>query len=34
MEDIRLRLSVLWLFATLNYIYADCVLLHRRLGVE
>jgi Family of unknown function (DUF6326) len=23
MEDIRVRLSVLWLFATLNYIYAD-----------
>ena len=23
MEDIRARLSVLWLFATLNYIYAD-----------
>jgi hypothetical protein len=23
MEDIRGRLSVLWLFATLNYIYAD-----------
>ena len=23
MEDIRVRLSVFWLFATLNYIYAD-----------
>jgi hypothetical protein len=23
MENIRVRLSVLWLFATLNYIYAD-----------
>jgi len=23
MEDIRVRLSLLWLFATLNYIYAD-----------
>ena len=23
MQDIRVRLSVLWLFATLNYIYAD-----------
>ena len=23
MEDIRVKLSVLWLFATLNYIYAD-----------
>ena len=23
MEDIRVRLSVLWLFATLNYMYAD-----------
>jgi hypothetical protein len=23
MEDIRIRLSVLWLLATLNYIYAD-----------
>ena len=23
MEDIRVRLSGLWLFATLNYIYAD-----------
>jgi len=23
MEDIRVRLSMLWLFATLNYIYAD-----------
>ena len=23
MADIRVRLSVLWLFATLNYIYAD-----------
>jgi len=23
MEDTRVRLSVLWLFATLNYIYAD-----------
>jgi len=23
MKDIRVRLSVLWLFATLNYIYAD-----------
>jgi len=23
MEDMRVRLSVLWLFATLNYIYAD-----------
>ena len=23
MDDIRVRLSVLWLFATLNYIYAD-----------
>ena len=23
MEDIRVRLSVLWLFAMLNYIYAD-----------
>lgn len=23
MEDFRVRLSVLWLFATLNYIYAD-----------
>jgi len=23
MEDIRVRLSALWLFATLNYIYAD-----------
>jgi Family of unknown function (DUF6326) len=23
MEDIRVRLSVLWLVATLNYIYAD-----------
>ena len=23
MEEIRVRLSILWLFATLNYIYAD-----------
>ena len=25
MEDIRVRLSVLWVFATLNYLYADVI---------
>lgn len=35
MEDTRVRLSVLWLFATLNYIYADvffCVDILGRSG--
>ena len=34
MEDIRVRLSVLWLFATLNYIYADVFFCIDVLGSE
>ena len=32
MEDIRVRLSALWLFATLNYIYADVFFCIDALG--
>jgi MFS family permease len=32
MEDIRVKLSVLWLFATLNYIYADVIFCLNVLG--
>jgi hypothetical protein len=33
-EDIRVRLSVLWLFATLNYIYADVFFCIDVLGTK
>lgn len=32
MEDIRVRLSVLWVFATLNYLYADVIHLFNLVG--
>jgi hypothetical protein len=32
MEDLRVRLSVLWVFATLNYIYADVFHLFTLVG--
>ena len=32
MEDIRVRLSVLWVFATLNYLYADVLHLFYLVG--
>jgi hypothetical protein len=34
MQDIRVRLSVLWLFATLNYIYADVFFCIDVLGLS
>lgn len=32
MEDIRVRLSVLWVFVTLNYLYADVIHLFNLVG--
>lgn len=32
MEDIRIRLSVLWVFVTLNYLYADVIHLFNLVG--
>jgi hypothetical protein len=32
MEDVRVRLSVLWVFATLNYLYADVIHLFYFVG--
>ena len=32
MRDIKERLSLLWLFALLNYLYADCIALFEIVG--
>ena len=32
MQDMKARLSTLWLFATLNYIYCDVVTLYDKAG--
>ena len=34
MEDIRVRLSVLWVFVTLNYLYADVIHLFNLVGSD
>ncbi len=34
MDDLRVRLSVLWVFATLNYLYADVFHLFSVVGAQ